>query len=98
MALVLLLFFFIDESQYGKHEAWNSYSPARVLGSLNHLENLNFSFNVSVYPYEVGYFPDSPTIREIMQLVNRSTILPGRFCRHLQAELKAKIRLAVGVV
>ncbi|XP_040187478.1 ATP-binding cassette sub-family A member 10-like [Rana temporaria] len=77
LALVLLLFFFIDESQFMKPQAWNSYSPARVLGSLNHLENLNFSLNVSVFPSQVGYFPGSPTIREIMQLVNRSTILPG---------------------
>ncbi|KAM5135853.1 ABC-type organic anion transporter ABCA8-like [Mantella aurantiaca] len=56
-----------------------AYSPAYILGRLNHIKSLDtFSFfNANVFPYQVGYFAGSPVIQDIMQRVNRSTIIPG---------------------
>lgn len=79
LLLVFLLLIYTVKSPYMEPMVNITYSPALVLGRLDHLRNLNIFLNVTVFPYQVGYFPGSPAIQDIMQRVNRSSIVPGRF-------------------
>ncbi|XP_073463268.1 ATP-binding cassette sub-family A member 10-like [Aquarana catesbeiana] len=77
LLLVFLLLIYTVKSPYMEPMVNITYSPALVLGRLDHLRNLNIFLNVTVFPYQVGYFPGSPAIQDIMQRVNRSSIVPG---------------------
>ncbi|CAI9601916.1 unnamed protein product, partial [Staurois parvus] len=63
LVLLLFLILLVDGGPNPK-----VYLPAEVLGRLDEFSNRSFP---------VGYIPTTPAIRDIMQRVNRSTIIPG---------------------
>nr|DBA21878.1 TPA: hypothetical protein GDO54_012995 [Pyxicephalus adspersus] len=63
LGLVFFLFILVNLLH---NPNWNTLQPAQVLGRLNEINNLT-----------VGYIPKTPVIREIMERVGRSTIIPG---------------------
>ncbi|CAI9593715.1 unnamed protein product, partial [Staurois parvus] len=65
LALIFVLFLTLHFRNRSRPSA---YSPAEVLGRLDEFRDRSFT---------VGYIPTTPAIRDIMQRVNRSTIIPG---------------------